>query len=289
MVEVANVVEIKSVVNQLMNPHRPHLQRESGDPRSWGRFLRQLGQSDHSHRLIQWVCTHPIYLIDVQGGVFRKKPVALVELLQRENLVRQDFIRSWMRFEASPRRSLLKHVELQRHALQIASMMWFSPAIAVSYDYQELFQSLCEFLQIVRELIEASCGVSLISERLVERVSDRLWREPLSLPRVARRKPMQHEQVASENTTPYLPTVEDLMDSGERFQRLIGRSMRLRVGVHAEGQAQRVDSWQNENVALDYWYRQMFDDVQAVIREWYSSVNCEDTRLGARPVQEIYG
>ena len=93
MVDTANVVEIKSVVTQLINPHRAHLARESTEELSWEWLLKQLGVGDKSQRLIQWVCAHPMYLIEVQNDTFKKRPVVLSELLRRENLNRDDFVR----------------------------------------------------------------------------------------------------------------------------------------------------------------------------------------------------
>lgn len=278
MVDSANVVEIKSVVTQLINPHRAHLARERGDSLAWEWFLKQLGGGDHSEKLIHWVCAHPMYLIEAHSDSFQKRAVVLGELLQRENLNREDFIRYWIQADSSPRFSLLQQLEHQRHNLQVAGMMWFNPVISVAYDYQELFQSFCDFLRVVGALIDGTHDLPSASEGVIEGVSQALWSSPIKV-QLFPGCSAKHDAA---------PVLAELLNSRCQFTRLIRRSIKLRASALVDD-SDLGASLQREADASSHWLEVMRKQIVTAVAHWLSPMSREDTRLGIRTIQDIYG
>lgn len=278
MVDSANVVEIKSVVTQLINPHRAHLARERGEPLSWEWFLKQISGGDYSEKLIHWVCAHPMYLIEAHASGFKKRAVVLGELLQRENLNREDFIRYWIRADSNPRYSLLQQLEHQRHTLQIAGMMWFNPVISVAYDYQELFQSFCDFLRVVGALIDATHDLSAASEAVISEVSQNLWSSAVKVQLFPGCAPTQDAA----------PVLAELLESRCQFSRLVRRSIKLRASAMIENPT-LTPCFQDTAAASSHWFDVMQKEIGHVVAHWLSPMSREDTRLGIRSIQSIYG
>lgn len=278
MVDATNVVQISSVVPQLINPHRTHLAREHGDALAWEWFLKQLCGSDQSEKLIHWVCAHPVYLIEAQGECFQKRAILLGELLQRERLSREDFIRYWFKADSNPRFSLLQQLEHQRHNLQIAGMMWFNPVTRVAYDYQECFQSFCEFLGVVGALIDASHDLPSAAEPIIEDVSEVLWSSPIAV-QLFPRCPQIYDSA---------PTLAQLLDSRCRFTRLIRRSVKLRANAVANDPTLNTGV-QHQADAGAHWVGIMKQEIAVALADWLSPIRREDTCLGVRRIQSLYG
>jgi len=182
MSKKAEVIQIRPFAKQLMNPHRYHLAQESNEKRSWEWLLRQFGRQNDSLRLIQWVFSHPVTLLEPEGSRFVSKSVSLAEILRRENLRREDLLHVWEKTFVGPYCSLLRHLQNQRQAIRMVSMMWFSPVLSEAYDYQELFQSYCDFLLVVSSLFEDFRARSRFNKEQISIIADQLWRVEISMP-----------------------------------------------------------------------------------------------------------
>ncbi len=169
-------VKLAATLGQLINPHKKIICQETKALDVWQLWLKKIGLKRHSHKLMEWVYLQPVYIVQLdQGMSFGNHRLPFMSLLEREKLTREDFVGWWLGTTARPRQSLLQHLQNCRHTIQIGTMMWFHPLLAKSYDYQEVFQSFCDFLHELLSMVNSGQNVDCLDSTLVDSVVGGLW------------------------------------------------------------------------------------------------------------------
>jgi hypothetical protein len=278
MNDTANVVAIRSLVSRLGKPQEKQLYPEQEASGAWDMFTEQIPAGGCTQKWLRWVLTHPVYLIEPEGECFRKRPVVLSELLQREQLSKNEFEAFWSTTDASSRLTTQQQMAYQRHTLQIAGMMWCHPVIGIAYDYQELFQSYCSFLAVVSALIDSTHDSVIASEAVIESVTEGLWASPINVrffPGSVGEPLMQLQ-------------LSELLTARQPFVDLVQRVIRLFASAIVDDAALK-SKLTDTDTASEYWLEKVSEACTHALADWLSPINRDDTCLGIRSTHEVFG